>query len=62
MFTSDFKTTSVPVVLDFMIRHGLITAETEPNFPEILELLHVPLQTVYKKHRFVKENGQINEK
>lgn len=28
MFSSDFKTTSVPVVLDFMIRHGLITPES----------------------------------
>ena len=26
MFSSDFKTTSVPVVLDFLIRHGVVTA------------------------------------
>lgn len=27
MFSDEFKTTSVPVVLDFMIRHGLINPE-----------------------------------
>lgn len=46
LFSSDFKTTSVPVVLDFLIRHGLVTPETEPNYTEVLELLHVPLQGV----------------
>lgn len=27
LFSSDFKTTSVPIALDFLIRHGLITPE-----------------------------------
>lgn len=27
VFSSDFKTTSCPVVIDFLIRHGVITAE-----------------------------------
>lgn len=27
LFSADFKTTSVPVALDFLIRHGKITAE-----------------------------------
>lgn len=62
MYSAEFKTTSIPVVLDFMIRHGVVSPENEPNFPEILELLHVPLQSVYSKHRYSKENGQINEK
>ncbi|CAK9827668.1 Nudix hydrolase 20, chloroplastic [Anthophora retusa] len=30
-------------------RHGYITAENEPNFIEIVELLHVPLQTIYNQ-------------
>lgn len=27
MLSSDFKTTSAPVVLDFLIRHGLVSPE-----------------------------------
>lgn len=46
LFSSDFKTTSVPVVLDFLIRQGLVTPETEPNYTQVLELLHVPLQSI----------------
>lgn len=109
-----FKTTSVPVALDFLIRHGYITAENgkasffffivsrvsislsplslspenlhakncraitgehrvtlicpytfvaEPNFIQIVELLHVPLQTMYNfPHKACKitANGEAN--
>jgi len=73
LFTSDFKTTSCPVVIDFLIRHGIITPEngkhfffifdidilqiidlnwnftfSESNFTQLVELLHVPLQTLYR--------------
>ncbi|KAJ9600395.1 hypothetical protein L9F63_009323, partial [Diploptera punctata] len=60
VFSSEFKTTSCPVVLDFLIRHGLISPETEPNFPQLVELLHVPLQSLYTRHRKQNpaENGQ----
>ncbi|XP_063226883.1 uncharacterized protein LOC134533319 [Bacillus rossius redtenbacheri] len=60
VFSSEFKTTSCPVVIDFLIRHGVITADNEPNLPSILELLHVPLQTLYQSHarRPPAENGQ----
>ncbi|XP_058818289.1 uncharacterized protein LOC131681497 [Topomyia yanbarensis] len=47
VFAPDFKTTSCPVVIDFMIRHGVITPENEINFTQIVELLHVPLQSLY---------------
>jgi len=47
VFSADFKTTSCPVVIDFLIRHGVITAENESNFTQIVELLHVPLQSLY---------------
>ncbi|XP_050304771.1 uncharacterized protein LOC126742213 [Anthonomus grandis grandis] len=54
----DFKTTSAPVVLDFLIRHGVVTPENEPDFVKILELLHVPLQSIYgDRYRISKENG-----
>lgn len=80
LFSPDFKTTSCPVVIDFLIRHGVITPEngsyqyfilyvkysfykcilslimftfflfiaiSEINFTQIVELLHVPLQSLY---------------
>ncbi|PSN54722.1 hypothetical protein C0J52_04864 [Blattella germanica] len=60
VFSSEFKTTSCPVVIDFLIRHGLISPETEPNFPRLVELLHVPLQSLYRYHQkqIPAENGQ----
>lgn len=45
----DFKMTSAPVVLDFMIRHGIVNAENEKDLLRITEYLHIPLQTFYKK-------------
>ncbi|KAI5643825.1 NUDIX domain-containing protein [Phthorimaea operculella] len=42
-----FKTTSAPVLLDFLIRKGHINPENEPNYRYLVELLHVPLQSVY---------------
>ncbi|EDV34874.2 uncharacterized protein Dana_GF15848, isoform B [Drosophila ananassae] len=47
LFTPDFKTTSAPVVIDFLIRHGHITADDVVDFTQIVELLHVPLQSLY---------------
>uniref|UniRef100_A0A1B6E0V4 Nudix hydrolase domain-containing protein n=1 Tax=Clastoptera arizonana TaxID=38151 RepID=A0A1B6E0V4_9HEMI len=52
----DFKTTSCPVVLDFLIRHGVISPESEPQFPQLVELLHVPLQSLYRR-TVCSENG-----
>ncbi|XP_018578172.1 uncharacterized protein YJR142W isoform X2 [Anoplophora glabripennis] len=62
ILSSDFKTTSVPIVLDFLIRHGIITPENEKDYLKIVELLHVPLQSIYKRHvdkniNDIKENG-----
>lgn len=37
VFSPDFKTTSCPVVLDFLIRRGVITAENGKG-PEIIDL------------------------
>jgi len=38
-----FKTTSCHVALDFLVRHGVVTPENEPNYAEIVELLHLPI-------------------
>lgn len=58
VFSIDFKTTSCPVLVDFLIRHGIVSPETEPNFPELVELLHVPLQTLYSNNHLT-ENGEL---
>ena len=36
----EFKTNSAVVMLDFFIRHGIITAEEEENFVEIVTRMH----------------------
>merc|ERR1719347_873258 len=46
--SQEFKSTSVPVVIDWMIRHGLVNVENEANLPEIVELIHLPLHNLYK--------------
>lgn len=45
--SSGYKETSAPVALDFLIRHGCISARNEPFLPDIIELLHFPLHLVY---------------
>ncbi|XP_022906570.1 uncharacterized protein [Onthophagus taurus] len=57
LFSSDFKTTSIPVALDFLLRHGVISPENETHYTRIVELLHVPLQKIYNNHHICKENG-----
>jgi len=44
-----FKTTSCPVTLDFLVRHSIINSHNEPDLPQLLELLHVPLHSIYKR-------------
>ncbi|KAE9372242.1 NUDIX domain-containing protein [Stipitochalara longipes BDJ] len=44
---AEFKTNSALVMIDFFVRHGIITAENETNYPEIIARLHrrLPLPT-----------------
>lgn len=62
VFSPEFKTTSAPVIIDFLIRHGIITPENESNFTQIVELLHVPLASLFKYRHLSKkiENGDKN--
>jgi len=46
--SEDFKITSSPVVIDWLIRRGIITVDNEPDLPEVVELLHLPLHNFYK--------------
>ncbi|XP_025831260.1 uncharacterized protein YJR142W [Agrilus planipennis] len=56
IISPEFKITSAPVILDFLIRKGVITPENEPNYLRLIELLHVPLQSFYKRPSS-KQNG-----
>ena len=44
----DYKITSAPIALDWLVRHGHVTLEDEPDLPEIVELLHLPLHFLYQ--------------
>lgn len=48
---SEFKTNSALVMIDFFIRHGVIKAEEEPDYAEIMARLHrrLPLPTSPEK-------------
>jgi 8-oxo-dGTP pyrophosphatase MutT (NUDIX family) len=48
LFRGEFKTNSALVMIDFFVRHGIITPKNEKNYPEIVARLHrrLPLPTV----------------
>jgi len=41
--------TATPKIMDFLIRKGLLTFELEPDLPELVEVLHVPVHLIYKR-------------
>lgn len=45
--SAKYKLTSVPVALDFLVRRGVVTPDTEPQYPALMELLHLPLHHLY---------------
>lgn len=47
VLSAEYKTTSCPTTLDFLIRHGFVNASNEPSLPELVELLHIPLHCLY---------------
>ncbi|GAB1602646.1 nudix hydrolase 20, chloroplastic-like isoform X1, partial [Argonauta hians] len=48
----DFKPNCALVILDFLIRRGFITPDTEPNYLEMVEMLHRPLQHLFRDFQF----------
>ncbi|KAI1079481.1 NUDIX domain-containing protein [Whalleya microplaca] len=42
LFRGEFKTNCASVMIDFFIRHGIITEDNEPDYLEILTRLHRP--------------------
>ncbi|ODM95963.1 Nudix hydrolase 24, chloroplastic [Orchesella cincta] len=49
VLSDEFKTTSLPVVLDFLVRHGVIDTESDPELGLLSELLHIPLGYFYRR-------------
>ncbi|XP_040564357.1 uncharacterized protein [Lepeophtheirus salmonis] len=47
ILSKDMKMTSCPITIDFLFRHGFINIFNEPNLPELLELIHIPLHNIY---------------
>lgn len=41
--TEDFKLTSSLVALNFLVRHGYLSCDEEPNYIQMLEVMHSPL-------------------
>ena len=46
--TEQYKTTSCPIALDWLIRRGIVTADNEPEYPTIVENLHLSLHQTFK--------------
>jgi len=46
--SDDFKITSSGVMVDWLVRQGLVTIDTEPELPLVVELLHTPLHTMFQ--------------
>ena len=44
-----FKITSSPAALDWLIRNGIVTPETDPDYPAILENIHFPVHQLFNK-------------
>ena len=42
-----FKTTSVSVILDWLVRNTIVTPENCDNFAEMVELIHLPVHLLY---------------
>jgi len=47
----NFKITSIPVALDFLVRHGQINVDIERDLPEIVELIHLPLHNLFNHNQ-----------
>ncbi|KAF2343919.1 NUDIX hydrolase domain-like, partial [Trinorchestia longiramus] len=49
LLSPNFKLTSTPVLVSFLIRHGIINSDTVSDLPQIVEMLHTPLSFYYCK-------------
>jgi len=45
--TEDYKVTSIPIALDWLIRHGELSVDTSPDISQILAEIHLNLHQLY---------------
>ena len=43
----DYKVTSIPIALDWLIRHGELSVDTCPDISQILAEIHLNLHQLY---------------
>uniref|UniRef100_A0A2P2I1I7 Nudix hydrolase 20, chloroplastic-like n=1 Tax=Hirondellea gigas TaxID=1518452 RepID=A0A2P2I1I7_9CRUS len=48
LLDSNYKLTSTPILIDFLIRHGVVSSYNVPDLPEMTEMLHCPLTQLYR--------------
>jgi len=48
LLSPNYKLSSVPVLVDFLVRHGVLTSDHLEDFPEVVEMLHAPLSSLYR--------------
>ena len=51
--SGQYKTTSCAIALDWLIRNGIVTPETDPDFPAIVENIHLPVHQLYNNRSMV---------
>ena len=51
--SDQYKTTSCAIALDWLIRNGIVTPETDPDFPAIVENIHLPVHQLYNSRNNV---------
>ena len=45
--SEEFKISSSPVALDWLIRNGVVSPETDPDYPAIVENIHYPVHQLF---------------
>ena len=53
IISDQYKITSSAIALDWLIRNGIVTPETDPDFPAIVENIHLPVHQLYNSRNNV---------
>ena len=52
LISSDqYKITSSAIALDWLIRHGIVTPETDQDYPAIVENIHLPIHQIFHSRK-----------
>lgn len=69
VLSEEFKITSCPILLDFLVRHHFLSPDEEPNYCQLIDTVHMPLHNFYpsalvptggeSKHRFHNNSSSV---